>query len=203
MNTGKDAAYVHVIADELKELRKGQGLAGNVRPGRDTLLGAAVDYDPTGLVVLLKSELQTLGTQNRDAMLNALSLNRDVPVTADLTVRRANLAEKLQASERTIVRYEDAAIQEMSRLLADKFATQREYCARIEQNYRPLPDLTGPVSRFVSQSSASRALPDDLTGMVQAQAETIEQLGGVVAALGAQLDALKKMNVKMAKMLGI
>jgi len=188
-----------VIVDELKALRKGVSIEfERLRLKPDSLLWTAVGRDRSALVDLMKS--MTKATTNPDqaeALLNALGVSTSGQpgfiVTDALTTRRRVYATRNGLSERTVVRYEDAAIIEWSWLLAQRFTSDQPYIERIEKLYLE------PESDAVKMGVE----PDDLVSLITYQARMIDSIVSVLTVINSQLEGLKKSNAMMVKMLGM
>lgn len=181
------------IEDELKEMRKGEGLSKFNMQG-NSVLAVAFHRNRAVLRGVLEDELHRLqGETNAGALIVALAIGdvvrwphlmNDDPAK-ELTLRRRNYADKTGVSERTLSRHEDEAIEKLARRLVIKFRVNA-FREAIEADYIPgykdnsSSSSTGQQRRSssggttsshhsTSQSSDSHDLPKDIPSLIKRQ----------------------------------
>ncbi|MFI2837522.1 hypothetical protein [Mycolicibacterium sp. PDY-3] len=206
-----EATMRSVIANELKELRKGGGVPSFDMRG-NTLLTVAYNRHNSLMRSSLEDELYAMRRETgAGALVAALAIGtrdkwpnlNDMPYE-ELTLRRRSYAERTNVSERTLSRHEDEAIETLSRRLASRFR-EEPYRSRIAKDYSAYamnerkseskPDASAANRRYTmggnsstgqsdAKQRASCDTPPDLKGMLKQQQMLINDVQ--IAYVGIQ-----------------
>lgn len=208
-----------LIADELKEMRKGGGLPKYDMRG-NSLLAAAFDHHNSLMRSHLEEELLQMRRETGAGALNAAlaigsrdkwpNLN-DMPAD-ELTLRRRSYAERTNVSERTLSRHEDEAIETLANRLVARFR-EEPFKSRIEKhsvyghnrvgaetrNYTRGPTTGGASTTKTSADS----LPTDLPSLLKLQARTAGELADLHKSAAKKADLLETISERLASMWGV
>lgn len=198
-----------VIADELKEMRKGPGLPG-FDMGSNSILVAAAAGDQSELRALIEEQLDQMSSVSGvPALVNALAIGpgkkwfhlQENP-SEELTMRRRMFASRTNISERTLSRREDDAIENLSVRLARKFQNH-VYLKRIQSGYQASSDLDdlARAAYAVAGRQKSSAQPTTASTNAAHRPQKAQQIeNGVPSLVKYQDKAIKYLSLSIESM---